>query len=608
MCKRNKHLKLTSKQKSTIFVILFSTIILFSAIATANINAASPDDFFFRVRILSRSDNETKHLANLLVQELMRIRIDSVLYPYPSGAFESAVVSKQFDIVLIDVDWPGYDVDPTYIFTEEGTANYWGLDSEIAYQDYNEQKMFEGRVETNVSLREEIYDDWQENLMVNLLPVVPLFNKITTFVSHDNLLGWDHEEGIINSLPYMEWSGLHTGQTNTSIFVDYIHPNDWDILNPLFVEDEFYCSLIAEPLIRTDKNNIPVGVLAESWSFNPNETILTLNLREDVTWQPDVDEIYLDEPFDADDVLFSIKMYQEVSSTGTYFNWIDQIEKIDNSTVQFNIDGNTTQPGLQPFAPALYELTKLMLPEHYLNVSVDIEGIPDTSSTNWLNYGENCLGTGMYYFKSYSEGVESIFNSNLDWWGSTPSGYNEDLDLAEYKVRFLVDLNVKQLEFESGKLDFFRDYKLYMTDYASTPYQKQSRDEFDVIYFGFNLQSTECPELLDQTLTEDETMTRGLAVRKAIAHMIDKNIMFDMLDVDAEIIESPLSNKFGTFVKSDITKYSANHELAKYYMNKAGFDPSTLLNPSYTPLQVFTSIILVSVTSLIIIRRKGKKN
>ena len=588
--------------------MLISTLMFLSAIATANIKAASQDDFFFKVRILSRSDNDTKHLANLLAQELKRIRIDSILYPYPQGAFESAVVSKEFDIVLIDVDWPGLDVDPTYIFTEEGTANYWGINNEVPSQDYSEQKMFEGRVEINSTLREEIYHDWQENLMDNILPIVPLFNKVTTYVSHDNLVGWDHEEGLIYSLPYMEWSGSHIGQTNTSVFIDYIHPNDWDILNPLFVEDDFYASLVAEPLIRINKNGLPVGVLAESWSFNANKTILTLNLRDGVTWQPDIDGLYLSELFDADDVLFSIKMYQEVSSIGTFFKWIDQVIKVDNSTVQINIDGNTSQAGLQPFAPALSELTKLILPEHYLNVSVDVEGIPDTSNKNWLDYGERCLGTGMYYLKSYSEGVESIFNCNLDWWGSTPLGYNEDLNMAEYKIRFLVDLNVKQLEFESGKLDIFKDYRLYMTEYSSAPYIKQTRDEYDVIYFGYNLQSVYCPELVDLTLTEDETMTKGLAVRKAIAHMIDKNIMLDMLDIDADIIESPLSNKFGTYIKSDITKYLADHDLAKYYMYKAGHDPSTLLNPSFTPLQVFTTIILVSAATLFIIRKRNKKN
>jgi len=603
----NFKLTLTEKQKSNIIVALISTIVLFSAIATVKIQAASQDDYFFRVRILSRSDNETKHLANLIAQELKRIRIDSVIYPYPSGVFEAAVISKDFDIVLIDVDWPGFDVNPTYIFSEGGSANYWGLDNEIVFQDFSEQKMLEGIVETNLTIREGIYHDWQENLMANLLPIIPMFNKITTYISHDNLLGWDHEEGIIYSLPYMEWSGLHTGQTNTSIFVDYINPNDWDILNPLFVEDVFFVSLITEPLLRINKNKIPVGVLAESWTFNSNQTILTINLREDVTWQPDIDQIYLDEPFDADDVLFSLKMYQEVSSVGTFFKWIDQIEKIDNSTVQINIDGNSTQPGLQPFAPALSDLTKLMLPEHYLNVSVDVDGIPDTSSINWLNYGENCLGTGMYYLKSYSEGVESIFNSNLDWWGSPPQGSIGDLDMAEYKFRFLVDLNVKMLEFESGKLDILKDYRNYMNEYASAPFLKKTRDEYDVIYFGLNLKSDYCPALIDQTLTEDETMTKGLAVRRAIAHMVDKNIMLDMLDVEVEIIESPLSNKFGTFVKSEITKYAANHDLAKYYMNKAGFDPSTLLNPGFSPLQVFASIIMLSVITVFIIRKRGKK-
>ncbi len=599
----NSKLNLTKRKKSIIFVALISTIMLFSAIATVKIQAASQDDYFFRVRILSRSDTETKHLANLIAQELQRIRVDSIIYPYPGGVFEAAVLSKEFDIVLIDVVWPGFDVNPTYIFSEGGSANYWGIDGEIAAQDFSEQKMLEGIVETNLTLREDIYHDWQENLMANILPVIPMFNEITTYISHNNLIGWDHEEGIVYSLPSMEWSGLHTGQTNTSIFVDYINPNDWDILNPLFIEDEYFVSLIAEPLLRINKNRIPEGVLAESWAFNSNQTILTINLREDVTWQSDIDQLYLDEPFDADDVLFSIKMYQEVSSVGTFFNWIDQVEKIDNSTVQINIDGNLTQPGLQPYAPALNDLTKLMLPEHYLNVSV-VDGIPDTQAANWLNYGENCLGTGMYYFKSYSEGVESIFNSNLDWWGTIPLG---DLDLAEYKVRFLVDLNVKGLEFESGKLDIFKDYRNYMTDYASAPYQKQTRDEYDVLYFGYNLKSDYCPALIDQTLTEDETMTKGLAVRKAIAHMIDKNIMLDLLDVEVEIIETPLSNKFGTFIKSDVTVYTANHDLAKYYMYKAGFDPSTLLNPGFTPLQVFASIVMLSVITVFIISKRRKR-
>ncbi len=600
----NSKLNLAERKKSILFVTLISTIILFSAIATVKIQAASQEDYFFRVRILSRSDTETKHLANLMAQELKRIRIDSVIYPYPSGVFEAAVLSKEFDIVLIDVDWSGFDVNPTYVFSEGGSANYWGLDDEIAFQDFSEQKMFEGLGETNLTLREGIYHDWQENLMVNILPVIPMFNKITTYVSHDNLIGWDHEEGIVYSLPYMEWSGLHTGQTNTSIFVDYINPNDWDILNPLFIEDEFFASLIAEPLLRINKNRNPVGVLAESWAFNSNQTILTLNLRDDVIWQSDVDKIYTDEPFDADDVLFSIKMYQEVTSIGTFFSWIDQVEKIDNSTVQINIDGNLTQPGLQPYAPALNDLTKLILPEHYLNVSVDGNGIPDTQDANWVTYGENCLGTGMYYLKSYSEGVESLFNSNLDWWGTIPLG---DLDLAEYRVRFLFDLNVKGLEFESGKLDIFKDYRTYMTDYASAPYQKQTRDEYDVLYFGYNLKSDYCPALMDQTLTEDETMTKGLAVRKAIAHMIDKNIMLDLLDVEVEIIETPLSLKFGNYVKSDVTVYTANHDLAKYYMNKAGFDPSTLLNPGLTPLQVFTSIVILSVITVFVIRKRNKK-
>jgi len=560
--------------------------------------------YFFKVTILSLSDDQT--IANYLAQELRRIRIDSRIVTHPKGAFESAVLSRDFDLVLIDMDWPSKDVDPTFIFSKSGSANYWGIDETMPGGAENEYLLHAAQIASDETERINLYHQWQENLMANILPVVPLYNKISTYSTWGTLVGWNHQEGLIASLPYLEWSSKHNNQLNTSVFIDYT--DEWKELNPLFVEDSFYISLIAEPLVRIQSDGTPTPVLAENWNFNSNKTILTINLRDNVYWQPDVDKLYQNELFTTDDVIFTIKMYQNISTTGTYFDWVKRLEKKTDLSLNLIIDGNRTAPGLQPYAPVFAELEKLILPEHYLNVSVGSDGLPDIKHTNWLKYSTYGLGTGMYYFKSYTEGVEVIFNRNENWWGTRADAFNDDLDIWTYKLRFLTDPVVIKLEYQDGKLDIFKHYKKTMDELTVSPFQAQTRSEYDVKYLGFNLKSIATPELGDLTLTEDGTMTKGLAVRKAIAHMINKAQIMDMLEIETETIDSPISNKFGPYVYTGITTYSYNLVKAKEYMLKAGFNPETLSNPGYTfPLAFFSIILTTGIISIVAVK-KGRKN
>jgi len=597
---------LSKKQLKT--SILFSSLLLIiglSIIFTAESQAASNEEYFFKIRILVNNESDGENVASLLAQDLRRICIDSSMYSYPGGSFESAVLSREFDIVFIDMVWPNTDVDPTYFFSENGSANYWDITSEMAGGQDNENYLIAGKTESNELARIDTYYDWQENLMANILPIIPLYNDVTTYVSWNTLDGWDHEEGIIASLPYMEWSSLHTGQENQSVFVDYA--DEWNQLNPLFVEDDFYVSLISEPLLRINKNGEAEPVLAESWSYNTNKTILTINLRDNIIWQPDVDQIYTSEQLSTDDIIFSIQMYKEISTIGSFYNWIVDMVKENDLQLKLVIDGDKNSPGLQPYAPALNELDKLILPEHYLNVSLDIHGLPDISDDNWITYGANGIGTGMYYLKRFTDGVESIFSRNDVWWGTRPDAFNEDLDIAEYKVRFLPDLTAKLLEFYDGALDVFKDYYEYMTDFNVVPYQKQIRSEYDVTYIGFNLQSLFCPEIGEEVLCEDETMTKGLAVRKAIAYMIDKNVIVDLLDSEVDMIDSPFSNKFSSYIKTDIIKYTTNLDQAKLYMLKAGYDPTTLISPGFNGPVAIISLLVVATITLGLKKKKAKK-
>ena len=582
-------------------------LITLTSVASANSVQGAANQYFFRVEILSQSDLPTRSIANFLAQELSKIRIDSIINSQPTGVFEAELVSRNFDIVFTELEWPGTDVNPSVYFSEMGSGNYWGLDDTMNGGALNEELLSEGLIETDPTNRTKIYHDWQENLMENLLPVIPCYSSVETYVSWDTLTGWDHEDGIIASLPYMEWSDTHIGQLNDSVFIDYL--DDWDILNPLFVEDDFAASLVAEPLFRIGYNNNPDPVLATDWVFTESDTVLTISLRENVLWQVDEDNIYTTEYFGADDVIFSILAYQEISTVGSYFDWIESVNKINNSAIEITIDGDSDTAGNQPYATALTSLDVLMLPEHYLNVSVGVDGLPDTNDPNWGKYSANGLGTGMYRYVpgKYQEGVEAVFYSRDDWWGSTPEGYNEELDIKQYTFRFLTDLNTIQLEFEGGNLDINKDYRTTDSAYDNAPYQKQTRDKFDMTYIGFNLKSIDCPELGDQTLTEDGTMSKGLAVRKALAYLIDKQDIESLLDIELSIAESPISIRFGTLVNTEMIVYDANLETAKEYMLKAGYNPSTIPTPGFGFLLSLTTIFAISVIFSINKVRKQKK-
>ncbi len=591
------------KRKSTLALAIL-TVLLVSTLITISSQAIPSEDYFFRVTILSTSDDQS--IANYLAQELRRIRIDSKIITHPQGAFESAVVSREFDIVYIDMDWPSKDVDPTVLFSKDGSANYWGIDESIPGGKENEELLEAAQLEPNPPARIDLYYQWQENLMNNILPVIPIYNKVSTYSAWGTLTGWDHAEGLVASLPYMSWTGKHTGQDNTSVFIDYIMPDEWpkwDEMNPLFVENTLYLSLIADPLFRVTSDGSLTPMLAESWTFNSNKTILTINLRDNVYWQTDQDHYYENETFTADDVIFSIRMYQNLSTTGTYFKWVKGLEKKSDLSLDIIIDGNKSAPGLQPFAPVFTELEKLMLPEHYLNVSVGPDGLPDTNHDNWKKYSIYGLGTGMYYIEKISQGLETVFSRNPNWWGKRADAFNEDLDMLTYKVRLLSDFNTILNEYKSGKLDIFKHYKKDLEFLTQTPYQAQTRDEFDVVYIGFNLKSTDTPEISDLTLTEDGTMTKGLAVRKAIAHIFDKTQITGLIQTESHIIDSPFSNKFTSYINPDITKYNYNLEKAKTFMLKAGFDPLTLNNTGFTLPVAFLSTLFLAVLVPIIVKK-----
>lgn len=154
------------------------------------------------------------------------------------------------------------------------------------------------------------------------------------------------------------------------------------LINPLLAQynqvDQDLTSLIFEGLTRSNGEGGVEPVLAESWQVSNDGLAYLFKLRRDVRWQDN-------EPFQADDVIFTIGLMQDPDFPGVpYLGELWRtvtVQKLDDYTVRFILP--------EPF-PAFVDFTTIgLLPQHLL---------ADISASDLLNHPFNLdpIGTGPY--------------------------------------------------------------------------------------------------------------------------------------------------------------------------------------------------------------------
>lgn len=137
--------------------------------------------------------------------------------------------------------------------------------------------------------------------------------------------------------------------------------------------------------------------LAEDYEWSEDLKTLRFNLREDVKWNDG-------EEFNADDVIFTLKLAEEdqaLDLAGIWGQGLEEVNKLDDYTVEFVFDGvNTT---VIPQIGSIY-----IVPEH---IWKDVED-PSKWSGN-----ENPVGTGPFMFEEGTFAEQSYrLESNPDYW------------------------------------------------------------------------------------------------------------------------------------------------------------------------------------------------
>jgi ABC-type transport system substrate-binding protein len=536
--------------------------------------------------------------ANFLKQQLAEIGINVDIVIQDWGQFLDTILTNfDFDICTIGFSGSGREPFslPISAYTENSSINLWGYDESMDWDEgletgLNEWYIKQGRsmIPPNSQERIDLFWDWQQHLMDELLLLAPFFTPKIFSANWANLEGFNYTKGnVIHNWGHMFWDGFHTGQASTSEIV--INDDNWTELNPFYYSDDtssFIIDACLDELIYYDKDQSVWPHIAESWTFI-DDTTVEVTIRDGIKWLDYGG--FTGQYVDVDDVYFTIYCWDKISIRSGDWFWLDSLEKVDDMTLRIHIDGDPVTLEQELHAQAITDLNTWIVPEHWLNQTQEADGItPNITHASWTNYSTNCWGTGLFEIDSFTEAVETNLTVRSDCWMLDPVVDKSNMDfinrfgdfsggLNQLRVRLLDDTPLVFTEFESGKLDLIdvtSDTDKRLQYNLDINFEIQSIYDYFFSFFGYNVRETRgtslqsrepCPLL--------PSMTKGLAIRKAIAYAINRAEIDSALHTDSHyIVDYPIHSSLGIWCNEDIIKYDYNLTKAKEFMMYAGYD------------------------------------
>lgn len=199
------------------------------------------------------------------------------------------------------------------------------------------------------------------------------------------------------------------------------------VLNPIESSDKSAYALfnaVYEKLWYFDSEGNIVYQLATGYEYDESQTVMTIHLREGVTF-------HNGNAFTAEDVLYTLGLVAVNESHGSDVAMInlDECVIVDDHTLELHLN--------QLSARLVYAIS-----QPYLSI-VDkefCEANPDNYSTTVEN------GTGAYYLDSWNIGEAFNLAVYDNYWGEKPV-------YSKVVIKFISDEFTRMMEFEAGNLD-----------------------------------------------------------------------------------------------------------------------------------------------------------
>ncbi|MHA1417439.1 MAG: ABC transporter substrate-binding protein [Candidatus Heimdallarchaeaceae archaeon] len=564
------------------------------------------------------------------------------------------ILTRDFDLGIVGLSGGGSSPDMFDVYGSEGSLNMFGINKEIPYGNESENMQIEGVTIVDLEQRQQHYYDWQQLMMDKIVPMLPLFAPRSYVATWANTKGYDGRWGIVDSLPYMEYDGLHEGQDSLTEFS--IADAGWRDLNPLQTDDtssSFIYSLMAESIVGWSPDLAPLKTsLVTDWE-QIDEFHYKFTMRDDVHWNPsynvtgrDASSAALDptvtplmeglkdgsvsdgtnQQVTAKDAVFTYLAWANaiVSESPSYHNWISSayVDATDPLSFHIEIDGNPGTPEIEQYVDFWARLPWEIMPEFFLNSSSTevtytagnaectgiYDGILDTEQ--WIAYSTSAFGCGKYMLDYYIKNSVTVLQKSPHWMGvGIIDGTDQDLDIETFNVRVIPDISAELAEFKAGKLDI-----VGLTAFPSERKQMQADPRFEVqsflaasmTFMFYNLRrpfvgGVDNFEYL--TATGKEQYTVGAAVRKAMNYAIDRDEINQVIHDGEYLLSHSVIYPFTAYYYyNDIVKYNRDLDAAVEWLEAAGY--SIILDP--TPVPIFGILAAIGAAAFVALYRKKK--
>ena len=259
-----------------------------------------------------------------------------------------------------------------------------------------------------------------------------------------------------------------------------------------------------------------VGLLADTWEGEPEDTVYTFHLREGVTFQDGT-------PFNADAVVANFdrmaNFVEELQASAYYYGQVfgfgddsilDSVEATDDMTVVFTLK--------RPNPNFLYGLA---LPCFGIVSPAVLESTNADDPAGTFGTEVTQAGTGPFILDSYTPDEEATMVRNEDYWG-------DKAPLDRLIIRPIADPAARLQALEGGSI---QGYDLVSpSDYEAVTdagFQLVERLSFNTLYLGLNPNARENAKAAGRTYYGDsgESPLKDLKVRQAIEMAIDKEAL-----------------------------------------------------------------------------------
>jgi len=360
----------------------------------------------------------------------------------------------------------------------------------------------------------------------------------------------------------------------TTLRIGLIEPID--SMNPfLGVTDNAYLfwQFIYEDLITVDEDGQPKKNLATSWyavpEYEPIGSVWQYNLSRNTTWHDD-------EPFTADDVVFTIEMqiglnFETVWAYQPDTALIGSIEKLDDYTVRIHYKDLEGNPSASPIAESLMIP---IIPKHIWE-SMDVSERAFSYENLWP------IGTGPFMCTEHTEdeyksGDPLILLRNPNYHGETERGDKVNFDRV--MLVFYFEPSAMFTDIQRGAIDVaafnaagFQNLEAWLSDNPDAPIESHSALQCT----GFSVETAVCMQ--DNV---HNNLRRDPAVMKAMALATNKEfIRNNIYRGYAEIGHTIISPIYGDLywepgpdevIPFDLTLANETLDAAGYYWGSDG--------------------------------------